>query len=198
MYRVLEKIVTFICLASWNHLCFFSRSRSAAFPLTYKNRNFVFLRCSSEPRREMKAWAAAYGKSIFTFLAVSMSGYFWGMPPRALLKVRCCVQSGRRWKGCRFERRKYQMQASAPEISVDKEAGYERKSLWMRALSFGEEGAVEGRARRERTMMDVMEGWLIHCESTSAPIVPVLPVRMTFILEICLFYAYQGKRKRIL
>jgi hypothetical protein len=52
----------------------------------------------------------------------------------------------------------YQMHASVPERSERREAGYERKLSWTMTLIFDEEGAVGGRARRERTMKDVMEG----------------------------------------
>jgi hypothetical protein len=37
------------------------------------------------------------------------------------------------------------------------DAGYERKSSWVTTLSLEEEGEVDGKARRERTMMEVMD-----------------------------------------
>jgi len=74
------------------------------------------------------------------------------------------------------------MHAWAPESSGRSDAGYERKSSWIMTLSFDEEGEVEGKTRRERTTMEVMDGWRIHWSSTSPPITPELPVKMIFML----------------
>lgn len=56
------------------------------------------------------------------------------------------------------------------------------KSARIMTLSFGWEMGGE-RARRERTMTVVMEGWRRAWRRTSLPMKPVVPVRMTFILE---------------
>jgi hypothetical protein len=48
-------------------------------------------------------------------------------------------------------------------------------------FSFGDEKSEES-GRRERTIIDVMEGFWRHCWSTALPIMPVDPVRIIFIV----------------
>lgn len=50
------------------------------------------------------------------------------------------------------------MHAWAPDKSESNDAGYERKSSWIITLSFGDEGAVGGKGRRDTTIMEVMDG----------------------------------------
>jgi hypothetical protein len=78
--------------------------------------------------------------------------------------------------------RKYHMQASAPLMSCNKDSGYERKSFTIVTLSFGLLATDDGRSRRESTMMDVIDEFWRHCSSTSRPMKPVEPAKMTFIL----------------
>ena len=83
------------------------------------------------------------------------------------------------------------MQASAVLISFNTEAGYEVKSLTTMTLSFG---LSTGSSRRERATMDVMDEFRIHCSSTSRPMKPVGPDKMTFILLHLLFNYITDKK----
>ena len=74
------------------------------------------------------------------------------------------------------------MQASAPLMSCNTDSGYERKSATIATLSFGLLPIDGGRSRRESATIDVIDGLWRHCWSTSWPMNPVEPAKMTFIL----------------
>ena len=62
----------------------------------------------------------------------------------------------------------------------------------IKTLSFGSE-TEDGRARRDRTMIEVMDEWVRHCCRTTLPIEPVDPVCIIFILNSTLGLEVQTK-----
>jgi hypothetical protein len=88
----------------------------------------------------------------------------------------------------------YQIHASAPSSWLSTSAGYTVKSFMMITVSLVWLASATGRARRERTMIDVKAGARKHWRRISEPMKPVAPARMSFILGESQKWCWKARR----